>query len=61
MTQNLKCYVIWISAVNIFLLFCFRGFVNVFDGNYKDGIENFRKVLTLRPANIIAANNVATC
>ena len=27
----------------------FRGFVNIFDGNYKDAIENFRKVQMYKP------------
>lgn len=38
-----------------------RGFVHIFDGNYKDAIDNFRKILSIKPANVIAANNIATC
>ena len=26
-----------------------KGFVNIFDGNYKDAIENFRKILAYKP------------
>jgi hypothetical protein len=38
-----------------------RGFVFVFDGNYKEAIDSFRKILSIKPANIVAANNSATC
>ncbi len=26
-----------------------KAFVNIFDGNYKDAIDNFRKVLIIKP------------
>ena len=38
-----------------------KAFVNIFDGNYKDAIENFRKILGYRPMNLVALNNAATC
>ena len=38
-----------------------QGFVCVFDANYDEAIKYFRQVQTIRPANIVAANNLATC
>lgn len=38
-----------------------KGFMSVYDGDYKGAIESFRKVLTIKPANMIAVNNSATC
>jgi hypothetical protein len=38
-----------------------RGFVFIYDGNFKDAIETFRKILNFKPANIIVANNCSTC
>eukprot|EP00347_Sterkiella_histriomuscorum_P001642 403371239 len=38
-----------------------KGFVNIYDGNYKDAIEQFRKILSYRPMNLVALNNSATC
>jgi Flp pilus assembly protein TadD len=38
-----------------------RGLLSIYDGNYKEAIETFRKVLAIKPANIVAANNCATC
>ncbi len=37
-----------------------KAFVNIFDGNYKDAIDNFRKVLIIKPQNLVALNNAAT-
>jgi tetratricopeptide (TPR) repeat protein len=33
----------------------------VYDGNYKEAIDYFRKILNYKPSNIVAANNIATC
>ena len=38
-----------------------RGLVFIYDGNFKDAIDTFRKILNFKPANIIVANNCATC
>lgn len=38
-----------------------QGFVCIFDANYDEAIKYFRQVLTIKPANIVAANNLATC
>eukprot|EP00356_Strombidium_inclinatum_P011090 CAMPEP_0170497734 /NCGR_PEP_ID=MMETSP0208-20121228/25617_1 /TAXON_ID=197538 /ORGANISM="Strombidium inclinatum, Strain S3" /LENGTH=340 /DNA_ID=CAMNT_0010774647 /DNA_START=249 /DNA_END=1268 /DNA_ORIENTATION=+ len=38
-----------------------KGLVHVFDGKFELAIEVFRQIQTFRPANIIAANNLATC
>lgn len=38
-----------------------KAFINIFDGNYKDSIENFRKILAYKPMNLVAINNAATC
>jgi hypothetical protein len=38
-----------------------RGFVFIYDGNFKEAIETFRKILNFKPANIIVANNCSTC
>lgn len=38
-----------------------QGFVCVFDANYEEAIKFFRQVQTIKPANIVAANNLATC
>ena len=44
------------------VLNCFNnGFLAVFDGNFVDAIEKFRLVHNFKPANIVAANNIATC
>ena len=36
-------------------------FLAVFDGNFPEAIERFRQVQNFKPANIVAANNIATC
>ena len=36
-------------------------FLAVFDGNFTEAIESFRQVQNYKPANIVAANNIATC
>ena len=38
-----------------------RGYVFIYDGNFKDAIDTFRKILVIKPSNIIVANNCATC
>lgn len=38
-----------------------RGFMFIYDGNFKEAIETFRKILNFKPANIIVANNCSTC
>ena len=38
-----------------------QGILKIFEANYEEAIEHFRKVQTMRPANIVAANNLATC
>ena len=38
-----------------------NGFLAIFDGNFQDAIAKFREVQNYKPANIIAANNIATC
>ena len=38
-----------------------KGYMFIYDGNYKEAIETFRRVLTIKPANILASNNCATC
>ncbi len=52
-------YVLWTGKNWFFNLI--RGFVFIYDGNFKDAIETFRKILEIKPANIIASNNCATC
>ena len=36
-------------------------FVDVFDGEFQNACVKFREVQKLKPANIVAANNIATC
>jgi len=38
-----------------------KGFSNIFDGNFKDAIENFKKINTFKPESLVAANNISTC
>ena len=38
-----------------------RGYVYIYDGNFKEAIETFRKILNFKPANILVANNCSTC
>ena len=38
-----------------------QGMLKVFDGQFDQAINTFREVQTLKPANIVAANNLATC
>ena len=38
-----------------------QGFLKIFEGKYEDAIQLFRQVQTIKPANIVAANNLATC
>ena len=38
-----------------------QGFLRIFEGKYEDAIQYFRQVQTIKPANIVAANNLATC
>lgn len=38
-----------------------QGFLKIFEGKYEDAIQSFRQVQTIKPANIVAANNLATC
>ena len=38
-----------------------RVYVFIYDGNFKNAIETFRKILVIKPSNIIVANNCATC
>lgn len=33
----------------------------IFDANYDEAIKYFRQVQRIRPMNIVAANNLATC
>jgi hypothetical protein len=38
-----------------------KGYVCVYDGNFKEAIDTFRKILNFKPANIVVANNCSTC
>ena len=38
-----------------------QGCLKVFEEKYEDAILTFRDIQTYRPANIVAANNLATC
>lgn len=38
-----------------------QGILKIFEEKYEDAILRFREVQTSRPANIVAANNLATC
>jgi len=38
-----------------------QAFLKVFEGEYEGAVLLFREVQTFRPANIVAANNLATC
>ena len=38
-----------------------QGCLKIFEEKYEDAILIFREVQTFRPANIVAANNLATC
>lgn len=38
-----------------------QGFMSIFDGNYEQAVQMFRQILTFKPGNFIAANNLATC
>ena len=38
-----------------------QGFLKIFEANYEEAIKCFRQIQTHRPANIVAANNLATC
>ena len=38
-----------------------QAYLCIFDANYDSAIQFFRQVNTIKPANIVAANNLATC
>jgi tetratricopeptide (TPR) repeat protein len=38
-----------------------RGYVFIYDGNFREAIDTFRKILSFKPANIVVANNCSTC
>lgn len=37
------------------------GFLAIFDANYEAAVKAFQQVNKLKPANLVAANNIATC
>ena len=38
-----------------------QGFLKIFENQFEEAIKCFRQIQTHRPANIVAANNLATC
>ena len=38
-----------------------QAFICIYDGNNEEAINIFRQIQTYKPANIVAANNLATC
>ena len=38
-----------------------QGFLRVFNGEYEKGFNYFRQIQTIKPGNIVAANNMSTC
>lgn len=44
------------------VLSCFNAaFMDVFEGQFQDACAKFREVQKYKPANVVAANNIATC
>lgn len=50
------------KAIVIRVLMCLNGaFLDIFDGKFQEACAKFREVQKYKPANIVAANNIATC
>ena len=50
------------KATSIRVLMCFNAaFMDIFDGKFEEACAKLRDVQKYKPANIVAANNIATC
>ena len=50
------------TASAIRVLMCFNtAFMEIFDGKFQEACDKLREVQKYKPANIVAANNIATC